>query len=143
MEGGKQLWVLTYCRLAFVGGWSSSYMAMFRCGWSPSYTGDRFCTQATVFIRGWSSSYVGGRGSYSCCDGRGCGGYGAHARVRGGAGCRCGRGHMLVVWHKEEGGGESNDSPGCVDGDDGKHCHHLDDVARCHIVTIRCGRPQL
>ena len=74
-------------------------------------------------LRSWA---VGGR---TCADGCGCGGYGARARVCGGAGCRCGRGHMLVVWRKEEGGGEWNDSPGCADGDDGKHRHRLDDVA--------------
>ena len=54
MEGGKQLWVLTYRRLAFIGGWSSSYLAMFRRGQLPSYVCDRFHTRATVFVRGWS-----------------------------------------------------------------------------------------
>ena len=129
MEGGKQLWVLTYRRLAFVGGWLSSYVAMFRRGRSPSYTGDRFCT--------W---VVGG---HTRADGCKCGGYGALARVRGGAGCCCGRGHVLVVWHKEEGGGEWNDSPGCADGDDACHRHRLDDVACCHVIAFHCGRPQL
>ena len=129
MEGGKQLWVLTYHHLAFIGGWSSLYVASFRRGRWPSYAGDCFHTWA---VRGRTHAH-----------GRGCGGYGAHAHVRGGAGCHCGCGHVLVVWRKEEGGGECNDSPACADGDDGIHHHCLDDVACCHVVAFHCACPQL
>ena len=142
MEEGKQWWVLTYCHLAFIGGWSSSYV------------GNHFHMWAVIFVCGQLS-----RRSFpfvSCClctwvvrgctdaDGRGCGGYGACACVRGGAGCRCGRGCVLVVWHKEEGGGECNNSPAYADSDHGKHRHHLDNMACCHVIAFHCGwRPQL
>ena len=36
---------------------------------------------------------------------------------------------------KERRGGEHDDPPAYVDGDNGKHCHCLDDMARCHVIT--------
>ena len=65
-------------------------------------------TWVVVFVRGQLSGrsfpFVSGRlrtravGGRTRADGCGCAGYRAHARARGGSGCRCGRGRMLVVW---------------------------------------------
>ena len=35
--------------------------------------------------------------------------------------------------------GECNDSPAYVDSDNGKHCHHLDNMQCCHVITFHCG----
>ena len=104
--------------------------------WATVFVHDRLRTWAVVFVRGQLSGRsfpfvsrclrtraVGGR---TRPDGR---------RYR----CRCGRGHMLVApafgvkRRKRE--GDYDDSPAYADGDDGRHRHHLDDVARCHVVA--------
>ena len=46
----------------------------------------------------------------------------------------------MVTWPlqfsvKERRGGEHDDPPAYADGDDGKHCHRLDDVACCHVIA--------
>ena len=118
------------------------------------------CTWAVVFVRGqWarrSFTFVSGRlrtrvvGGRTRADDGGCGGY--RARARGGAGCHCGRGRVLVVWlphhpwrrgpcircERKKGEGDVRDSP--ADGDDGKHRHRLDDVAHCHVVACTLHR---
>ena len=74
--------------------------------------------------------------------GRTCGSDCAHA------GC-CAGGMVatlpMAMWPLQFGvkgrrGGERDDPPAYADGDDGKHHHHLDDMARCHVVacTLHC-----
>ena len=41
---------------------------------------------------------------------------------------------------KGRGGGGYKDSPADADGDDGKHRHRLDNVARCHVVACTLHR---
>ena len=86
--------------------------------------------------------------------GRTCGG--DHAR----AACRAG-GMVatlpMATWPlqysvKGRRGGKRYDPPAYADSDDGKHRHHLDDMARCHVIACtrflvlgvcccHCGRP--
>ena len=128
--------------------------------------GSHRSTWVVVFIRGQLSGqsfpFVSSRlrtravGGCTRADGRGFAGYRACACARGGSGCRCGHGRMLVVWlprHPRRRGpcircerkkGEGcRDSPAYADGDDGKHRHRLDDVARCHVVACTLHRLSL
>ena len=41
---------------------------------------------------------------------------------------------------KRTGEGDYDDSPAYADGDDGRHRHRLDDVARCHVVACTLHR---
>ena len=71
-------------------------------------------------------------------------------RTRGGDHARtaCRAGGMvatspMATWPLQYGvkgrrGGKCYDPPAYADGDDGKHHHHLDDVARCHVIACTC-----
>ena len=103
-------------------------------------------TWVVVFVRGQLSRrsfpFVSGRlrtwgvGGRTCADGRGFAGY--CARARGGSGCRCGRGRMLVVWlpcHPRQRGPCIRCERKKGEGDLETHLH-MQTVTMASIVTV-------